>query len=130
MKQFKKFLFGLLALQCLTLSPLAIAPAHAGVNLWAENGVDNTAFTNAGFTQKDPRAIVASIIKVLLGFLGTLAVVLIIYSGFLYMTAAGKPDNVKKAKDIMITAVIGLIIILISYGITIFVTTALSNAIQ
>jgi hypothetical protein len=129
MKQFKKFLFGLLALQCLALSPVAIAPANAQ-NLWANNGVDTAAFINVGFTQKDPRAIVASIIKILLSFLGTIAVVLIIYAGFLWMTAGGKPDNTKKAKDIMSTAVVGLIIILISYGITVFVTTALSNAIQ
>jgi diacylglycerol kinase len=46
------------------------------------------------------------------------------------MTAAGKPDNTKKAKDIMSAAVTGLVIILISYGITVFVTNALSNAIQ
>ena len=128
MNQLKKFLFGLLAIQCLALSPVAIAPVNAQVNMWGVN--DNAAFANVGFTQKDPRAIVASIIKILLGFLGTLAVVLIIYAGFLYMTAAGKPDNTKKAKDIMSTAVIGLVIILISYGITVFVTNALSNAIQ
>jgi len=129
MNQFKKFLFGLLALQCLALSPMAIAPANAQ-NLWDPNGADVNAFNNIGFSQKDPRVIVANIIKILLSFLGTIAVVLIIYAGFLWMTAGGKPDGIKKAKDIMSTAVVGLIIILISYGITRFVTTALSNAIQ
>lgn len=131
MNQVKKFLFGLLALQCLALSPMAIAPARAeGVNLWDDNNVANAAFSNIGFSRKDPREIVANIIKILLGFLGTIAVVLIIYAGFLWMTAGGKPDNTKKAKDIMSAAVIGLVIILISYGITLFVTQALSNAIQ
>lgn len=130
MSQLKKFLFGLLALQCLAFSPIALPQAQADVNLWAENGVDTTAFTDAGFTQKDPRAIVASIIKILLSFLGTIAVVLIIYAGFLWMTAGGKPDNIKKAKDIMSAAVVGLVLILISYGITVFVTNALSNAIK
>jgi len=129
MNQVKKFLFGLLALQCLALSPVAIAPARAQVDLWGGN-VANTAFNNIGFSQKDPREIVANIIKILLGFLGTIAVVLIIYAGFLWMTAAGKPDNTKKAKDIMSAAVTGLVIILISYGITVFVTNALSNAIK
>ena len=129
MSQLKKFLFGLLALQCLAFVPLAVPQANAQ-NLWAENNVDTAAFTNAGFTQKDPRAIVASIIKVVLSFLGTIAVVLIIYAGFLWMTASGKPDNIKKAKDIMSAAVVGLVIILISYGITVFVTNALSNAIR
>ena len=130
MNQVKKFLFGLLALQCLALSPMAIAPARAaGVDLWGDN-IANNAFSNIGFSRKDPREIVANIIKILLGFLGTIAVVLIIYAGFLWMTAGGKPDNTKKAKDIMSAAVTGLVIILISYGITLFVTQALSNAIQ
>lgn len=130
MNQVKKFLFGLLALQCLALSPVAIAPARAEVDLWGGNNIANNAFNSIGFTKKDPREIVANIIKILLGFLGTIAVVLIIYAGFLWMTAAGKPDNTKKAKDIMSAAITGLVIILISYGITVFVTTALSNAIQ
>jgi type IV secretory pathway VirB2 component (pilin) len=130
MNQVKKFLFGLLALQCLTLSPVAIAPARAEVDLWGGNNIANNAFNSIGFSKKDPREIVANIIKILLGFLGTIAVVLIIYAGFLWMTAAGKPDNTKKAKDIMSAAVTGLVIILISYGITVFVTNALSNAIQ
>ena len=128
MNQVKKFLFGLLALQCLALSPIAIAPARAQVDLWGGNNIANNAFNSIGFSRKDQREIVANIIKILLGFLGTIAVVLIIYAGFLWMTAAGKPDNTKKAKDIMSAAVTGLVIILISYGITVFVTNALSNA--
>ena len=112
---------------------MAIAPARAqgqGVDLWGGNNIANNAFNSIGFSKKDPREIVANIIKILLGFLGTIAVVLIIYAGFLWMTAAGKPDNTKKAKDIMSAAVTGLVIILISYGITVFVTNALSNAIR
>ncbi|HNQ45163.1 MAG TPA: hypothetical protein PKI58_02355, partial [bacterium] len=60
---------------------------------------------------------------------GTIAVVLILYAGFIWMTAGGKPDNVAKAQKIISAAVIGLIIILASYGLTMFITKALSNAI-
>lgn len=128
MNQFKKFLFGFLALQCLAFSPLAIAPVQAEVNLFDSESA--TAFNNTGLSKEDPRTIIANLIKVVLGFLGTIAVLLVIYSGFLWMTAGGKPDNIKKAKDIMSAAVIGLIIILISYGVTIFVTNTLSNTIK
>ncbi len=128
MNQFKKFLFGFLALQCLVLSPLAIAPAKAQVELW--DSTSTTAFNDTGLSKKDPRVIIANLIKVVLGFLGTIAVLLVIYSGFLWMTAGGKPDNIKKAKDIMSAAVVGLIIILISYGVTLFVTETLSNTIK
>ncbi len=125
MNHFKKFLFGFLALQCLVFSPLAVAPAQAEVDLFDD--VSTTAFDSTNLSKKDPREIIANLIKVVLGFLGTIAVVLVIYSGFLWMTAGGKPDNIKKAKEIMSAAVVGLIIILISYGITIFVTNTLSQ---
>jgi len=46
------------------------------------------------------------------------------------MTAGGKPDNVAKAQKIISAAVIGLIIILASYGLTMFITKALSNAMK
>jgi len=128
MNHFKKFLFGFLALQCLVFSPLAVAPAQAQVELW--DATSTTAFNDTGLSDKDPRVIIANLIKVVLGFLGTVAVVLVIYSGFLWMTAGGKPDNIKKAKEIMSAAVVGLIIILISYGITIFITSTLSSAIN
>lgn len=124
----KKLLFGFLAAQCLLVSPLAIAPVKAQVNMWGDNNIATNAFSNIGFEQKDPREIVANIIQIMLGFLGTIAVVLVIYAGFLWMTAGGKPDNVQKAKSIMSAAITGLIIILISYGLTVFITQALSEA--
>ncbi len=68
---------------------------------------------------------VAKILQGFLSLLGVIAVVLIIYAGFLWMTAGGNEESVTKAKDLLMNAVIGLAIILLSYAITRFIFNAL-----
>jgi len=50
---------------------------------------------------------------------------LVIYGGFLWMTARGNEQQVTKAKDLIISAVIGLVIVLAAYAITAYVGGAL-----
>ena len=64
---------------------------------------------------------VGKIIKIILGFLGTIFLVLTIYAGVLWMTAGGNEEQITKALGILKTAVIGLIIIIAAYSITYFV---------
>lgn len=63
------------------------------------------------------RGIVLAIINFALGFLGLLAVIMVIYGGFLYVSSAGNEENVKKAKQILLYAVLGIVIILISFAL-------------
>jgi hypothetical protein len=65
--------------------------------------------------------LVFKIIRYLLGFLGVVAVIILIYGGFLWMTAKGDEERVRKAKKTIINGLIGLIIILLSYAIVSFV---------
>lgn len=79
--------------------------------------------TGAGLGQpEDPRLIVATIIKRVLTLVGTIMFVLIVYGGYLWMTAGGNDEQVDKAKTTIRNAVIGLVIVLSSYAITIAVT--------
>lgn len=71
--------------------------------------------------------IIGAFIGTALAILGVLLVLYILYAGFLWMTAAGKEDNVKKAKQIIYQAVIGLFIVFAAYAITTFVMTNLSS---
>lgn len=64
---------------------------------------------------------IATLIKTILGLLGFIFVILTIYAGFLWMTAGGNGDQIKKAKAIMTNTVIGLIIIVSAYAITWFI---------
>ncbi|MFA6322202.1 MAG: hypothetical protein WCX71_01845 [Candidatus Buchananbacteria bacterium] len=71
---------------------------------------------------------VSNMVKILLGFLGIIFLILIIYAGFTWMTAAGNDEKTKKAKDIIQASVIGVAIIIAAYAITYFVIDNLLKA--
>ncbi len=81
-----------------------------------------------GLSTTDPRIITANIINAALGLLGTITIVLIVYGGFLWMTAAGNDDAVAKAKKIMIAGVIGLAIILSAYALATYIVESILEA--
>lgn len=72
-------------------------------------------------TSADLGTIIARIINVALGFLGVVAVVLILYAGFLWMTSRGEDEKVKTAQRILKNSIIGLAIILSAFGIAQFI---------
>ena len=73
----------------------------------------------AGFgNAQPPQLIAAKIINSLLGLLGTVALVYVIYAGYLIMTAGGNEEQVTKGKNVLKNGVIGLAIILSAYGLT------------
>lgn len=76
----------------------------------------------------DPRTLIVRIIQIVLGFLGVLAVGFIVYGGFVWMTSNGDESRVERAKKIIVSAVIGLVIILSSFAIATYVISRLSNA--
>ena len=76
----------------------------------------------------DPRQIASKVINVILGFLGIIAVVLIVAGGFMWMTAAGNDEKVGTARKIMTAGAIGLVIVLAAFGIARFVVDALVDA--
>lgn len=49
---------------------------------------------------------------------GALAVVIIVVAGFMYVLSSGSPQNVTRAKNAIIGAVVGLIVVLLAFGIT------------
>ena len=71
--------------------------------------------------------IVQVAISAFLGLLGIIFVILIIYSGFNWMTARGDEEKVTLAKETLTRAVIGLIIIVAAYSITYFVFSNLPD---
>ncbi len=64
---------------------------------------------------------VAKMINVVLGFLGIIFLVLFVYAGFMWMTAAGNEEKISKSKKTMAAAIIGTAIILAAYAISYFV---------
>ena len=71
---------------------------------------------------------VGAIIKSGLGLLGIVFIALIVYAGYLWMTARGEDKQVSKAKETITSAIIGLAITLGAYAITDFVVDSLISA--
>ncbi|NUM25725.1 MAG: VWA domain-containing protein [Candidatus Buchananbacteria bacterium] len=84
--------------------------------------------TFSGLGTQDLRVSVMNVVRAILGFLGVLAIVIIFYGGFIWMTAGGNADRIATAKKILTNAVIGLVIIFTSFAITSFVINQLINA--
>lgn len=89
-------------------------------------GISYGAATGLGTV--DIRLTVARIIRAALGFLGVVAVVMILYGGFIYMTAGGNEEKVSEAKKILINGAIGLVIILSAFSIASFIMSKLVGA--
>ena len=66
---------------------------------------------------------IGNFIQIILGFVGTIFLILILISGFQWMTAGGNVETIKQAKGRIINAIIGLAIVLAAYSITWFITT-------
>jgi hypothetical protein len=96
--------------------------AKAQLNL----GLNNVSGTSLGTNEL--RATVAKIINVALSFVGVIVLVIILYGGFLWMTAGGNEEKVGEAKKWIYGGIIGLVIILCSYAIAQFVINSLVTA--
>lgn len=75
----------------------------------------------------DPRVIIGRIIGAVLGIIGSIALAIFIYGGFTWMTSAGSPEKVKKGRDMIIWAVLGLAVIFLSYTVVYFVIGAFTG---
>jgi hypothetical protein len=126
MKKFSKHLvvFGVISLLVL---PIFVAPVLAQDTFglgYVDNGL------NGALGNDDPRTVVAKIINFALGFLGVIAVAIILFGGFKWMTSAGNEDKVGEAKQMLGAGVIGLIIILAAWAVANFIISNLNNAIK
>ncbi len=63
----------------------------------------------------DIPTLIGYIIKAVMGIVGSLALVMVIYGGFVWMTAAGNAEKVTQGKNILIWAIIGLVVIFSAY---------------
>lgn len=122
-KKNKKFLRYFLAF--LFLSGLFLT-AYS-VNAQVDMGTDVIS-DNISLSSDDPRAIAARVINIAMLILGILAVGLILWGGFIWMTSGGSEDKIDQAKKILKNGVIGLVIILSAWGIATFILNKLMDA--
>jgi len=129
MKTFKKinlqhliFLFYLLFI---FLVPFLVFASDGG----GAKGLLNIVADSAGYEKSASLAdIVAAGINGFLALIGIIFLVYIIYAGYLWLGASGNEEQVKKAKEQIQNAIIGLIVVVGSYAIVNFVLNALFNS--
>lgn len=118
----KSFIFGaVLTVLFLPLASYAQTPTGDEAVFGGPVVRESTKVALGNPDEKDPRDTAASIINVIFGFLGLLAVSLILYAGYIWMTSQGNPEKIEKAKDILKNTAIGLLIILSAYAIVLFI---------
>lgn len=78
--------------------------------------------------EADLPTIIINIINIVLGFVGIVCIILIIFGGFKYMTAGGKEETMQDAKKILYGAIVGLIIVFAAWAIAQFLVSRLIEA--
>ncbi|MDP2630153.1 MAG: pilin [Candidatus Uhrbacteria bacterium] len=79
---------------------------------------------------RDPRELARNIINIVLGFLGIIAVVIVLFAGFQWMTAGGEEEKVKEAQQRLIQGAIGLVLIVAAWMIAYYVIDQVVGAVQ
>lgn len=69
--------------------------------------------------------LLTNIFKAAAGIVGVLGTLMIVISGFLFMTSAGSPEKIKTAKTALLYAIIGMLIALLSSGIAATITSVM-----
>ena len=117
MNKLSKLMVGLVALT------VVVFPLTASATPYSIEDIG----TLVGLGQADLKTTVINVISWVLGILALVAVVMIIYGGFTWLTAAGSEEKIDSAKKIIGSAVVGLIIVLLAWAIVIFVAGTTRN---
>ena len=122
----RNIVYSLLFITCLVLASL-VKPVSAftcpdktvregeSVSALSECNVEKTE------GEKSLMSNVSMLINVFASVMGFLAVGMIIYGGFMLLTAQGDPARIKRGKDVVLYSVIGLILVVLAYAIVNFV---------
>ncbi len=76
-----------------------------------------TSLTNPLGSVTNPDQVIANVISTFLGIVGGIALIIFVYGGFLMLISSGNPEKVKKGRDALMWATLGLVVIFGSYGL-------------
>ncbi len=96
----------------MTVIPLAFA-----------QGLTSTGPTNVGGFE----ALLQGLLNLLFTIFGIAAVFFILYAAFLYLTAAGDPEKVKKASKTLLYAVVAVVVAIIAWSLPLLINNVVST---
>ena len=116
----KIFFIGLLffIISFLVMPQLVGAQASLGLEVAGDTGLGTT----------DLKELIVRIIQILLGFLGLIALIVMLYGGYVWLSSGGEADKISFAKKILVNGVIGLVIIFSAFAIVTFIINQISEA--
>ncbi|PIR93358.1 hypothetical protein COT99_01140 [Candidatus Falkowbacteria bacterium CG10_big_fil_rev_8_21_14_0_10_43_10] len=122
---FKKIVICLSLILTLFFTTTTVSASNQGEDRTVNNRGGGTVQLNDPLNlPKDgtgPQILIGRIIQAVLGLVGSLALIMFIYGGLLWMTAGGKEEKVTQGKNILIWATLGLLVIFAAYGLVYFV---------
>src|SRR3989338_1648640 len=117
------FIFTLAVIGLFYLTPV-FAQSDPGLAVPNKEVISSSIVTDKPFAET-----ILTMVNYFTGFLGFLATVVFIYAGVLWVLNMGEEELITKAKKIMTYAVIGILIVLLSYTIVTFVTSSTTEVI-
>jgi hypothetical protein len=108
----------------LVIFPALVVAVHAQPADFGLNAANNIGLPN---TANDPKDAAVMIVRYLMTFLGIIAVIVILWGGFQWLTAGGNEDKVGGAKKTLIAGIIGLIIIIAAFAIVQVIVSTTTN---
>ena len=67
---------------------------------------------------------ISNIVGILLGVVGAVGVGFFVYGAYLYLTASGAPHQMERGKSAMMTAIAGVVLAMVAYGVVELVVNA------
>ena len=124
----KKSIISIAIMTCAVfgISVLSTASLSGSVSAQVSKGID-TATTSEmkGKSIDGDKGLIKTVVNVLLWAVGILSVIMIIFSGFRYITSAGDASKTKSAQSTLTYSVVGLIVAIMAYAIVNMVTNRL-----
>lgn len=124
MKKFASLVASFSLAATIALPGMALAQNSLNANDLGVGAVESDLKLGGG----DVRQTAARLINVALGFLGIIAVVIVLIGGFKYMVSGGNEEKTTEARRLIVSGIIGLAIILSAWAITSFVIGQLLTA--
>ena len=116
----KKSIISIAIMTCAVFgaSVLSTASLPGSASAQVSEGI-NTATTSEmkGKSIDGKDGLINTVVNVLLWAVGILSVIMIIFSGFRYITSAGDASKTKSAQSTLIYSVVGLIVAIMAYAI-------------
>lgn len=75
----------------------------------------------------DATCLVSQVIRYILGIIAVIATIMFIWGGVMMLTSGGNAEQVKRAKETLVWATIGILVIMISWAVIRFVLTGLAG---